>query len=77
MHISHEIIRHQEQMYSQSPRQDFSWDEMAAFDLPAVADYIAKQTASSSLAYVGHSQGTTAGLAALASKETFAARVRG
>ena len=50
---------------------------MAALDLPAVADYIAKQTASSSLAYVGHSQGTTAGLAALASKEAFAARVRG
>lgn len=46
----------------------FSWDEMAALDLPASIDYILAATGASSLGYVGHSQGTTIGFAALSSQ---------
>jgi pimeloyl-ACP methyl ester carboxylesterase len=37
---------------------DFSWDEMAAYDMPACIDAVLNRTASSSLIWVGHSQGT-------------------
>lgn len=38
---------------------DFSWDEMAKHDIPAVIDYILKTTHHSQLYYIGHSMGTT------------------
>ena len=45
---------------------------MAAYDLPASVDYILQSTGASSLGYVGHSQGTTMGFAALASQPDLA-----
>ncbi|KAL3137660.1 hypothetical protein ABBQ38_004935 [Trebouxia sp. C0009 RCD-2024] len=53
----------------------FSWDEMAAYDLPASIDYILQTTGQSSLGYVGHSQGTTMGFAALSSQPQLAQKV--
>lgn len=53
----------------------FSWDEMAAYDLPASIDYILQTTGQSSLGYVGHSQGTTMGFAALSSQPQLASKV--
>lgn len=50
----------------------FSWDEMAAYDLPASVDYILHSTRAPSLGYVGHSQGTTMGFAALSSQPQLA-----
>jgi len=44
---------------------DFSWDEMARYDLPAVVEYIINTTNQPKLSYIAHSQGTTIGLAAL------------
>lgn len=44
---------------------DFSWDEMARYDLPAIVDYIIYTTNQPKLSYIAHSQGTTIGLAAL------------
>ncbi|XP_055857369.1 lipase 1-like [Episyrphus balteatus] len=38
---------------------NFSWHEIAVFDIPAMIDYILYQTNSLKLIYVGHSQGTT------------------
>lgn len=38
---------------------DFSWDEMAEHDIPAVIDYILEETKHSQLYYIGHSMGTT------------------
>lgn len=53
----------------------FSWDEMAAYDLPASIDYILQSTGGTSLGYVGHSQGTTVGFAALSSQPQLAHKV--
>lgn len=56
----------------------FSWDEMAARDLPAMLTYALLASGASEVAYVGHSQGTTLGLAFLASHagSELAARVK-
>ncbi|KAI9363146.1 Alpha/Beta hydrolase protein [Pilaira anomala] len=43
----------------------FSIDEFALFDLPDTIDYILKETGSSSLTYIGFSQGTTQAFAGL------------
>ncbi|XP_068748610.1 gastric triacylglycerol lipase-like [Montipora capricornis] len=38
---------------------DFSWDEMARFDLPAMLKFVTTKTSQASLYYIAHSQGTT------------------
>ncbi|XP_055918939.1 lipase 1-like [Eupeodes corollae] len=38
---------------------NFSWHEIAVFDIPAMIDFILRNTDSEKLMYVGHSQGTT------------------
>ena len=48
---------------------------MAAYDLPASIDYILQSTGQTSLGYVGHSQGTTMGFAALSSQPQLAQKV--
>lgn len=58
---------------------DFSWDEMAKYDLPAMIDYVYDLKAEEqgvnetqkNLLYVGHSMGTTMMFALLASKPEF------
>ncbi len=42
---------------------DFSWDEMATFDLPSMISYILNVTQQTKISYVGHSQGTAIGFA--------------
>ncbi|KAJ7387686.1 hypothetical protein OS493_001026 [Desmophyllum pertusum] len=37
---------------------EFSWDEMARYDLPAMLKFVLSKTSQPSLFYVGHSQGT-------------------
>lgn len=37
----------------------YSWQEMAEHDLPAMIDYVRLVTGAQKLSYVGHSQGTT------------------
>jgi pimeloyl-ACP methyl ester carboxylesterase len=54
---------------------DFSWDEMAAYDLPAFVDFILGFTGYSQLSYVGHSQGTTQMFAALVTQPEFAKKI--
>lgn len=38
---------------------DFSFQEMAEFDQPALWEYVLKTTGQKKLTYIGHSQGTT------------------
>ena len=40
---------------------NFSFDEMAAVDLPAMVDYVTKTTGKNSIFYIGHSQGSEMG----------------
>lgn len=54
---------------------DFSWDEMAAHDVPAMVSYVLQHTGAAQLAYVGHSQGTTQLFAALASQPALRSRL--
>mmetsp|Transcript_11111 Transcript_11111/g.23956 ORF Transcript_11111/g.23956 Transcript_11111/m.23956 type:complete len:469 (+) Transcript_11111:194-1600(+) len=54
----------------------FSFDEMARYDLPAELDYIAAKTAQEQVHYIGHSQGTTILLAALASQPELNNRIK-
>jgi len=44
----------------------FSWDEMAAYDVPANIQYILKNAGVEKLHYLGHSEGTTQMFAAIA-----------
>lgn len=39
---------------------DFSWHEVGIYDLPAMIDYVLRETGQQRLHYIGHSQGTTA-----------------
>eukprot|EP00873_Tetraselmis_striata_P026284 jgi/Tetstr1/446548/TSEL_034073.t1 len=54
---------------------DFSWDDMAAHDLPAMVDFVLRHTGGQRLGYVGHSQGTTMALAALSSQPSLARKL--
>eukprot|EP00997_Jenningsia_sp_PLL12_P008760 NODE_557_length_1616_cov_92.056796_g459_i0.p1 GENE.NODE_557_length_1616_cov_92.056796_g459_i0~~NODE_557_length_1616_cov_92.056796_g459_i0.p1 ORF type:complete len:453 (+),score=90.43 NODE_557_length_1616_cov_92.056796_g459_i0:155-1513(+) len=51
---------------------DFSWDDMAAKDIPALIRYVQGMTGYSKLAYIGHSQGTTQMFANLATDKSVA-----
>jgi pimeloyl-ACP methyl ester carboxylesterase len=50
---------------------DFSWQDMAEFDLPTVVNYVIETTGFESLGYVGHSQGTTQMFAAGSSSSSY------
>ncbi|KAI9325838.1 Alpha/Beta hydrolase protein [Zopfochytrium polystomum] len=50
---------------AEQPTWDFSIDEAAHLDVPAVVDYVLEVTGLSSISYIGYSQGTTAIFAAL------------
>ncbi|CAG2104946.1 unnamed protein product [Medioppia subpectinata] len=49
----------------------FTFDEMSAYDLPAIIQYILKTTNQSSIGYIGHSQGTAIMFALLSSKPEY------
>jgi gastric triacylglycerol lipase len=51
---------------------DFSWQEMADFDVPAQVDYVLSQSEHKKLVYIGHSQGTTQMFAHLSEHVSFA-----
>lgn len=56
--------KHSRQHVSMSPETEefwnFSWDEIGRYDLPAMIDFVLNTTSKEKLAYIGHSQGTTA-----------------
>lgn len=45
---------------TQSSFWQFSWHEIGYYDLPAMIDYILKETGVANIQYIGFSQGTTA-----------------
>lgn len=54
---------------------DFSWEDMADHDVPAIVDYVLNATGQPSLHYVGHSQGFAIVSAHLATDERFAGKI--
>ncbi|MCP4502582.1 MAG: hypothetical protein GY822_21755 [Deltaproteobacteria bacterium] len=48
---------------------NFSWDDQSQYDIPAVYDYVLQTTGDATLAYVGHSQGTTQMFGALSTPD--------
>ncbi|KAK7080101.1 hypothetical protein SK128_020556 [Halocaridina rubra] len=54
----------------------FSWDEMAEHDLPAVIDYVLNVTKHSQLYYIGHSMGTTIFFAGMSSHPEYNEKVK-
>lgn len=51
---------------------DFSWDEMAEFDLPAQLSYVLGVTGVKQVSYIGHSEGTIQAFAGFLNPETAA-----
>lgn len=54
---------------------DFTFDDMADYDVPAMVAHVLAETGAERVAYVGHSQGTTQAIAALASNADLRSRV--
>lgn len=55
---------------------DWSYDEMAKYDMTAFIDYALRQTNQESLVYVGHSQGTTMAFALLSTNPDYQKKVK-
>ncbi|NWH92808.1 LIPM Lipase, partial [Aegithalos caudatus] len=55
---------------------DFSFHEMAMYDLPAMVDFILRQTEQEKLFYVGHAQGSSLGFIAFSSLPHLAKKIR-
>lgn len=53
----------------------WSWDEMAKYDLPNMVDFILNATGHKQISYVGHSQGTTMGFAALSTNKDLESKI--
>jgi len=54
---------------------DFSWDEYAKFDLPAMVNYILAKTNQPNLAYIGHSEGTMTNFAHMSEDPVYASKI--
>ncbi|NWU39308.1 LIPM Lipase, partial [Hylia prasina] len=55
---------------------DFSFHEMAMYDLPAMVDFILMQTEQEKLFYVGHAQGSSLGFIAFSSLPHLAKKIK-
>ncbi|GFS27212.1 lipase [Elysia marginata] len=55
---------------------EFTWDDMAQYDLPANIYYILNQTGHEQLYYVGHSQGSAIAFARFSEDQELASRVK-
>ncbi|NXM67060.1 LIPM Lipase, partial [Serilophus lunatus] len=61
---------HQEEFW------DFSFHEMAMYDLPAMVDFILTQTEQEKLFYIGHAQGNSLGFIAFSSMPHLAQKIK-
>ncbi|XP_061887828.1 lysosomal acid lipase/cholesteryl ester hydrolase-like [Entelurus aequoreus] len=68
--------KHQKLRPDQDDFWRFSYDELALKDLPAVVDYILKETGQEDIVYIGHSQGTTIAFMAFSTLPQLAAKIK-
>nr|XP_020656952.1 gastric triacylglycerol lipase-like [Pogona vitticeps] len=55
---------------------EFSFDEMAKYDLPASIDFVLQKTGQQQVTYIGHSQGTTIAFIAFSTNLQLAAKIK-
>lgn len=55
---------------------DFSWHEIALYDVTAMIDYVLSNTKQEKLHYIGHSQGTTVFYILCSEKPEYNAKIR-
>jgi len=55
---------------------DFSWPEMAKYDLPAIINFVLKTTGAPNLYYVGHSMGTLTAFVAFSQDQELGKKVK-
>lgn len=55
---------------------DYSFHDIAIYDVPAMIDYVLEKTGHLNLYYIGYSQGTTSFFAMLSEKPEYNAKVR-
>ncbi|XP_031565908.1 gastric triacylglycerol lipase-like [Actinia tenebrosa] len=55
---------------------NFTWDEMAQYDLPAMLNFVLKKTGQPTLYYAGHSQGTMIAFAEFSHNKDLAKKVK-
>jgi len=67
--------RHVKLKPSEKAFWDWSWDQMAHYDLEAYVNYIIKTTGQNKVSYIGHSQGTTMAFAKLSSEPAFSSKL--
>ncbi|XP_075010151.1 lipase member M-like [Calonectris borealis] len=68
--------RHLNLSVDQEEFWDFSFHEMAMYDLPAMVGFILRQTGQEKLFYVGHAQGSALGLIAFSSMPQLAEKIK-
>ena len=69
-------LRHVRLNTSQEEFWNFSWDEIAQYDLQSMINYALKASNQESLFYVGHSQGTLVSFAQLSKNRQLASKIR-
>ncbi|XP_074448185.1 lipase member M-like [Larus michahellis] len=68
--------RHLNLSVDQEEFWDFSFHEMAVYDLPAMVGFILRQTGQDKLFYVGHAQGNSLGFIAFSSMPKLAEKIK-
>ncbi|XP_048361956.1 lysosomal acid lipase/cholesteryl ester hydrolase-like [Sphaerodactylus townsendi] len=68
--------RHQNFSIKQKEFWDFSFHEIAIFDIPATINFILQKTGQKQLYYIGHSQGTTLGFIAFSTFPQLSQKIR-
>ncbi|XP_045214805.2 lysosomal acid lipase/cholesteryl ester hydrolase-like [Mercenaria mercenaria] len=69
-------LRHEKLNPDQKEFWEFSWDEMAKYDLPATVNKMLAITGAEQVYFVGHSQGGGVGYAAMSTDPDFAKKIK-
>jgi lysosomal acid lipase/cholesteryl ester hydrolase len=69
-------LRHQTLSYKDTAFWQFTWDEMAKYDIPAQVNAVLSMTGQSQLYYMGHSEGTLVGFAEFSQDQDFAKKIK-